>query len=122
MAEVTGPISTLPNAIYDVPKEQMCDVHLDRPAIVRIQGETDSFGCELHDCCEECADKIRNYNRSSEARTGKCNWCKREATDLRYKRDYEEGMNGPVYRVCGVCCKRREEEDRMELDQYRYDC
>ena len=118
MGDVTGPISTLPGRVHELPKGAKCDVHPDRNAVVRIQGETDSFGCEMHDCCEECADEIRAYARSAEARTGKCDWCKKPATDLSYTRDYEEGMSGPVYRVCGACRKRREDEDRAELARY----
>lgn len=71
----------------------------------------------MHDCCQECVDEIRGYERSPEARAGKCDWCKKDATDLRDKRDYEEGMRGPVYRVCGACSKRRDDEDRSWLDE-----
>ena len=49
MAEVTGPISTLPGARHALPAGTMCDEHPDRPAVARVQGETDSFGCELND-------------------------------------------------------------------------
>ena len=87
----------------------MCDDHPDRPAIARIQGETDSFGCEYWDVCQECLDGIRARNRSPEARTGRCDWCKQHATDLCHTRDYEEGLAGPVYRVCRECIRRRNE-------------
>lgn len=120
MAEVTGPISTLPGAIHELPDGTVCDVHPDRPAVVRIQGETDSFGCEMNDCCEECADEIRSYARSAEASTGRCDWCKKDATDLRDQRDYEEGLNGPVYRVCAACRKHADDEARRELDAYGF--
>lgn len=72
---------------------------------------TDSFGSELLDCCQECVDEIRAYNRSAEARTGECDWCHNDATDLRDRRDYEEGMYGRVYRVCGACSRRYDAED-----------
>ena len=118
MAEVTGPISTLPGRRHDLPDGTMCDVHPDRAAVVRVQGETDSFGCEMHDCCQECFDEIREYERSDEACAGRCDWCKKDATDLADKRDIDEGMSGPVYRVCGVCRKRRDDEIQRELDYY----
>lgn len=118
MSEVTGPIRSLPGTVHDLPQGQMCDVHPDRPAVARIQGETDSMGCELMDCCQECAAEIRDYARSAEAGTSKCDWCKKDATDLRDRRDYEEGMNGPVYRVCGACRKRRDDEDAAYLAQF----
>ncbi len=41
MAEVTGPISSLPGAYHSLPKGTMCDEHPDRPAVARVQGETD---------------------------------------------------------------------------------
>jgi hypothetical protein len=115
MSGVTGPISTLPGSSHTA--DGMCDNHPRRKAKHRIQGETDSFGCEMHDLCDECAAEMRASMRSAEARTGECDWCGLEATDLRARRDWEEGMSGPVYRVCGPCIKRRNDEDR-EDDEY----
>lgn len=126
MADVTGPISTLPGAVHSCPTGTMCDEHPDRPAVRRIQGETDSFGSEMHDLCQECVDAMKAHAESEEGkremadwRTGNCEWCRKPATDLRDARDYEEGMNGPVYRVCGDCIKRR--NDRAEYDDGYYD-
>lgn len=121
MADVTGPISTLSGATHDVPDGMKCDEHPDRDAVVRIQGETDSFGCEMHDLCQECADADRAWRKSpeaAEARKGMCDWCKGEATDLRDRRDYEEGMCGRVYQVCGACVKRENDELKAESDYY----
>lgn len=123
MADVTGPISTLPGSSHKVPDGTMCDYHEDRPAVARIQGETDSFGCEMEDICQQCLD-ARSAYRCSEAgkakaredRTGQCEWCKQHATDLLITRDYDEGMYGPVYRVCGPCRTRRDEEDLAYLN------
>jgi hypothetical protein len=123
MADVTGPISTLPGSSHDLPAGTMCDLHPDVPAVARIQGETDSFGCEMNDVCQECLDADRAFARSAEATTGRCDWCKNEeATDLRDSRDYEEGLSGPVYRVCGPCRKRRNDEDRAAMDDYYDRC
>lgn len=118
MAEVTGPISSLPGAAHELPEGTMCDEHPNRLAVARIQGETDSFGCELNDYCQECLDELRAYNRSAEACTGECDWCKQDATDLRNRRDFEEGFYGRVYRVCGVCSKKY--DDAMD-EESRYD-
>lgn len=118
MADVTGPISSLPHSAHDTPQGAMCDEHPDRPAVVRIQGETDSFGSEMHDCCQECADAIKAERNSPEASTGQCDWCKQEATDLRPRRDFEEGMCGRVYDVCGACVKKENEYLAAELDEY----
>lgn len=121
MAEITGPISTLPGARHDLPEGAKCDLHPDRDAVARIQGETDSFGSELHDCCEQCLNEEREYANSAEARTGECEWCKSDVTDLRETRDYDEGLNGRVYSVCGEC-RRIRDEDAAELSlNYLYD-
>jgi hypothetical protein len=121
MADVTGPISTLSGALHELPEGQMCDEHPRRKAVVRIQGETDSFGCEMNDMCEECAAEHRAYLKSPEAaeyRKGTCEWCKGSADDLRDRRDYEEGLYGRVYRVCGACVKRENEELKAESDYW----
>ena len=69
------------------------------------------------DMCEECAAEHRAYLKSPEAaehRKGMCEWCKSPADDLRDRRDYEEGMCGRVYRVCGACVKRENAELEAE--------
>lgn len=121
MADITGPISTLSGALHAVPAGTMCDEHPDRPAVARVQGETDSFGSEMHDLCQECLDKDRDWEKSDEAaewRKGKCEWCKNDVTDLRDARDYDEGLHGRVYRVCAACKKRQEDDARADLDSH----
>lgn len=118
MADVTGPISTLAGSAHALPAGTMCDEHPDRPAVARIQGETDSFGCEMNDCCQECVDEIRAYANSADARTGHCEWCKQHSTDLRDKRDLDEGTCGRVYRVCGPCAKRYNDAIAEEASYY----
>ncbi len=123
MADVTGPISTLSGTSHEVPAGMKCDDHPDRPAVARIQGETDSMGSEMNDMCQECLDQHRAYLRSPEAaehRKGTCEWCKKAADDLRDRRDYEEGMSGRVYRVCGPCVKKENDELAAEARE-RYD-
>lgn len=125
MADITGPISSLPGSSHAVPDGMECDYHPGVPAIARIQGETDSFGCEMEDICQQCIDQRRAY-RCSEAgkaeelewRTGRCDWCKEQVTDLRDARDYDEGLSGPVYRVCGPCIKRRNDDAEKDLGTY----
>jgi hypothetical protein len=103
MSDVTGPISTLQGSQHRIPDGMMCDDHPDRPAVARIQGETDSFGSEMHDCCQECIDEMKQA--AKESRTGRCEWCCTEQTDIRPRRDFEEGMAGRVYDVCGGCVR-----------------
>lgn len=117
MADVTGPISSLPGSGHDCPDGMMCDDHPDRPAVVRLQGETDSFGSEMHDLCQECLDAYREEMKNAD-HSGTCEWCKQHKPHLRPQRDYEEGMAGRVYEVCDDCIKRVNDEARAELDAY----
>lgn len=100
----------------------MCDEHPNRLALARVQGETDSFGCEYNDLCLECVNEERAARLAD--REGECDWCKNRATDLYNRRDYEEGMGGRVYRVCGECIraenKRLEEEESYFDNEYDY--
>jgi hypothetical protein len=114
MADVTGPISTLPGSTHGAPAGALCDRHQDRPAVARLQGETDSFGSEMHDVCAECLAEFRKH--AADDRVGVCDWCKQDATDLRPRRDYEEGMSGPVYDVCGACVRKENARLAEELD------
>jgi hypothetical protein len=116
MADVTGPISSLPGSRHEAPSGIRCDWCDAADAVVRVQGETDSFGCEMHDVCQKCADEDREQSRLPENTTGRCDWCKENAADLRPRRDYEEGMCGRVYDVCGACVKRQNERDSAYLD------
>lgn len=98
----------------------MCDGHSEVSAVKRVQGETDSFGAELNDMCQACYDQHRaeiEAYRAEEA-TGTCDWCLSPATDLRKRRDFEEGMCGRVYDVCGACVKKENDRLREELDDY----
>lgn len=117
MSNVTGPTSTLPGYRTSPPTKTMCDKHPDRSAVRRVQGETDSFGAEWYDLCQECTNEIDAHR--AEARCGTCEWCDAEATDLRPRRDYDEGACGRVYDVCGKCV-RRELDYFNELEQ-QYD-
>ena len=121
MAHVSGPCSSLPGSHHSVPANATCDTHQDRPAVKRVQGETDSFGAEYFDCCQECYDKYKAEVAANEveAATGMCEWCKQHATDLRKRRDFEEGSCGRLYDVCGACVRRENEsleEERSQMD------
>ena len=120
MADVTGPISSLPGSAHALPDGTMCDDHPDRPAIARIQGETDSMGCEMYDLCRECMDAHREAVRVERENPtpSRCDWCKTETTDCRPTRDYEEGMCGPVYDVCAACRKRVNDAAEADLDEH----
>lgn len=123
MAEVSnGPVRTLAGHRARLPEGTPCDDHPDRLAVARVQGETDSFGCEYNDLCQECVDEVKFWAENE--KFGTCDWCKTEAEDLRDRRDFEEGLAGRVYKVCGACVRREnarlEEEESRENDFYYY--
>lgn len=117
MSEVTGPIRTLPGAGHELPDGTVCDEHPDRKAVARIQGETDSFGAELNDMCQQCLDEYRAEIRNADT-SGVCDWCHNFSLKLRPRRDYEEGFYGRVYEVCDDCIKRENDEAEKELGTY----
>jgi hypothetical protein len=116
MADVTGPIATLPGASHGVPEGAMCDEHPDRPAVTRIQGPTDSFGSEMYDCCAECAAAFRAELR--DPNIGNCEWCNAVDVPRRAQRDYDEGMSGRVYEVCDSCRSRYQRQLEREDREY----
>ncbi|WP_342049928.1 MULTISPECIES: hypothetical protein [unclassified Cupriavidus] len=88
-----------------------------------MQGETDSMGCEMHDMCDECHAQYKQEmaDTAAERATGLCEWCGKHATDLRSRRDWEEGSCGRLYDVCGACVTAEHErlaEDRDEHDDF----
>lgn len=93
MAHVSGPVSSLPGVVRAAPDDVHCDNHPERLATKRVQGETDSFGAEYLDMCDECfaqvKDKVKPHTE------GVCDWCHLHASDLRPRRDYDEGLYGP---------------------------
>lgn len=116
MSDITGPISSLPGSVHRLPKGAMCDVHPDRLAVKRIQGETDSMGCELWDCCQECLDDMKKES----PRIGQCDWCKANNVETKPTRDYDEGLTGRVYDVCKPCIDRRDQRAIEEVEQYPF--
>ena len=105
MAGVTGPLSPLPGSTHGAPDGAVCDQHPGRASVARVQGETDSFGSEMHDLCEECLDEYHQQARDCDT-SGVCDWCKRHADRRRPRRDHDEGLCGPVYWVCDDCIIR----------------
>ena len=111
-----GPVTTMPGDFSAPPEGARCDNHLERDAARRVQGETDSFGCEWLYLCAECVAGVAEHIRLG--RSGRCAWCKQHADDLKPRRDYDEGMAGPVYEVCGECVRKDNEHAAAELTEY----
>lgn len=113
MADVTGPISTLPGVRHKVPEGMKCDNHPEVDAVVRIQGETDSFGAEFADLCAVCREE---WNKEEPwYKNHSCDWCHESTEGIQPTRDFEEGSAGPVYYVCSGC---RAKQRQYVLDEY----
>lgn len=109
-----GPVATLPGSSQPSPEGLSCDNHADRVATTRIQGETDSFGCEYFDLCEPCAATLLEGIRKARQQPHRCDWCGQEKIGCRPHRDFEEGTGGAVYTVCPDCI--RMESARIATD------
>lgn len=106
MADVIGPNHYLPGQLLTGHPEMVCDDHPDRPAKYRMVGETDSFGSEILDLCEECYDAIKKAEADQAEALDFCEGCKTEQKDCRPIRDPDEGQCGPVYTMCPACRKQ----------------
>ena len=125
-----GPVSTMPGHVCVAADGAKCMDHDDRAATHRVQGETDSFGCEYLHFCAECFDKYKAEvaaAREQEANTERrCDWCAKMAKGVRLARDYDEGSAGPLYDVCPACLVRQsiaaeEEMEAMEANDPYHD-
>lgn len=118
MTDTIGSCQTLPGTVLATDVDESCDIHNDRPAVVAIQGETDSLGVDVLYFCQECYDTYKVNHQGVHA--GYCDWCKKEQPDVRPHRDFEEGRCGQVYQVCGACIKAEleslDEDDDIDED------
>lgn len=115
MVSVSGPTSSMPGSHHNLPAGTKCDAHPNTFAIVRVQGETDSFGAEYNDMCQECHNE---YKEEIKKETGRCDYCKTDEVKTYPHRDYEEGLYGPVYQVCNKCISKEQERINRELDEW----
>lgn len=109
MANVTGPTTRLPGDSRPAPAGVRCDYHEGRQATHRVTGETDSFGSEEMDMCEECFLAFQKGQEEALAKASYCDWCGTEQVGCLEMRDFEEGTHGPVYSVCPACRKKKAE-------------
>lgn len=106
MADVIGPNNYLPGQLLKVPEGMMCDEHEDRLATHRVVGETDSFGSELIDWCQDCYD---NYLKGKELigdEIHSCDHCHSTGLRTTATRDPDEGSCGPIYNLCDGCLEK----------------
>ena len=115
----SGPVSSMPGSSHSFPVGSMCDQHEDRPAVRRVQGETDSMGCEYMLVCQACVGKMEEYVPEPAF----CKGCKTEQV-LGPWRDRDEGQAGPVYYYCRDCrieLNAFVDESVQEYDNFLYD-
>ena len=101
----------LPGSIHPVQPGDEC-VDCGKPATVRVQGETDSFGAEYHAYCASCRalwEATLNIPHISF-----CDHCKQEE-ETKPWRDLDEGSSGPVYYICSPCRREADEAYRSQL-------
>lgn len=113
----SGPVSSMPGSQHRVPAGTMCEDHPDRPAVTRIQGETDSFGAEYICMCQECLDAHIEYRNAQLLVNKFCDWCKSVSTNVKPFRDMDEGMSGPVYQVC-LACRAQSYNEADDEEEY----
>jgi hypothetical protein len=115
MADVKYCVNSLPGSTHK--PEGLCDDCGKYPATKRLQGETDSFGAEFADLCDDCFQKERERWRDS---SGICDWCKEQVPRRLWTRDYDEGMHGSTYRVCRSCYDKQQKalEEEMEANNW----
>ena len=112
-----GPVSSMPGSSHPFPTGSKCDTHEDRLAVARVQGETDSMGCEYLLACQECVDGFRKFDEEEFNTPRYCDWHRGEGLGVRPTRDYDEGSAGPLYNVCSECRNKRDEAAREELEE-----
>lgn len=101
-----GPVSSMPGSRHQLPLNQSCDKHPNRLAVVRIQGETDSFSAEYVDMCEECLEKYNIFLAKQKDQEKRCEICIRMKKDVKPHRDPEEGSCGRLYDMCPECYRK----------------
>lgn len=99
----SGPVSTMPGFSTFVDDGTVCDEHPTILAVRRVQGETDSFGCEYYYMCRECLDAYNKEMIRAKNEEQFCDGCKSMQKDVSAIRDYDEGMSGPLYYRCQAC-------------------
>jgi hypothetical protein len=95
-----------------------CENHPEIKAEWRIQGDTDSFGAEYYYYCLDCYKKEKELIQNEEPMRGMCDWC-HKGGELRWHRDLDEGMSGPVYKICKPCLSKYNENEEKEAEFLR---
>lgn len=113
-----GSVSSMPGSHHPVPDGAKCDQHANYTAYYRVQGETDSMGCEYNLMCAECYTSYKAEVAAAREEETHCDYCKTMQVGCSPMRDFEEGLGGPVYNVCGGCRKRVNDRIAEEFDEF----
>lgn len=95
-----GPVRTLPGSLHPFPEGTVCDVHQDCLAYVRIQGYTDSFGCEYHCLCSDCFSQLLDEVQQN---ADSCDSCGKVMPLYPERNPDESGAGRRVYWHCSNC-------------------
>lgn len=102
MADVIGPNRYNPGQrIFRKRENVVCDTHPDRVSFAEVVGETDSFGSETIDMCEECYKEYVKQKEAKAEELQRCEICGTLAKDVKPRRDPTE--TGGVYDMCRDC-------------------
>lgn len=114
-----------PRELY---KNHVCEVCEERnppkaeKAVVKLQGETDSFGAEYTYMCAAHLTEYKIDVLIAKRKPCHCDWCKKPTTDTTPFRDtMDEGSHGPVYEVCKACRIKYNESVDRELGRNQQD-
>ena len=105
---------SLPGRRLKLKSGSMCEKHELVPAVINIQGETDSMGYEECLMCKECYEAYLLVK--DEPIIGTCEWCKCEDKTLTPTRDMDEGFSGSLYEICDACIIRQNNAAQEDLD------
>lgn len=103
---VIGPSTNLPGDIVTPPYASVCDTHPSVKAVASIIGETDSFGSETQEVCQECLKAHKEQVKQDKldpATYMDCDGCGTSDATVKPARDPDEGSCGPVYYWCKKC-------------------
>lgn len=86
-------------------------------AVVRIQGETDSFGAEYEYLCDLCYEQYKEEIAEQGPMVGHCDHCGKEHRLIHW-RDPGEGLCGPVYTICEGCASKAHALEVSDYEEY----
>lgn len=115
-------MASLPGQFVGVDADEWgtkCYTHPERDATHRLCTESDSFGSEYENMCDECHEDYKKAKAAREEDPEQWETCKcgnREPHLIHY-RDMDEGMHGPVYEHCSVC---HEKWNQRIADEYAF--